>query len=77
MSETVSYTLEDIGRMLRVTTWTLKKEIETGRLKASKDGQTYYVTDSQLMAYLEERRIKSKIKGDTRACHSLGNVNLD
>ena len=64
MPETVLYSLEDLSRILRVSTEALKKEIEMGKLKAKKFGLTYYVPESYLMAFLDKKK-KEPNKGNS------------
>jgi excisionase family DNA binding protein len=47
------YNLKDLSRKLKISIGTLRKYIKSGKLKAKKIGKAYYVTESNLMAFLE------------------------
>ena len=51
--EIVVYDLKDIQGILKLSIRTLRKHIKKGKLRAKKIGRAYYVTGSNLMAFLE------------------------
>lgn len=52
-NETPIYNLKDLSKKLKISIRTLRVYIKTGRLKAKKIGKAYYVTESNLMAFLD------------------------
>lgn len=46
------YTVEEIARFLRVSTYTVQRRMETGRLPFYKDGDMVRITGAQLKTYL-------------------------
>jgi excisionase family DNA binding protein len=53
MNETPIYNLKDLSKKLNIGIPTLRKYIKRGDLKARKIGRAYYVTEPNLMAFLE------------------------
>jgi excisionase family DNA binding protein len=47
------YDLKDLSKLLRLSVRTLRKYIRRKKLKAKMIGKAYYVTESNLMAFLE------------------------
>jgi len=56
-SETPIYTLEDLEKKLKIGVRTLREYIKKGELEASKIGKAYYVTEPNLMAFINARRV--------------------
>ena len=52
-NETPVYDLKALSKKLNIGIRTLRKYIKRGELKARKIGQAYYVTESNLLAFLE------------------------
>ena len=50
---TVIYDLKDLSVKLKIGIRTLREYIKRGELKAKKIGKAYYVTELNLMAFLE------------------------
>ena len=48
------YTLEEVEKIVRVTRQCLYNHIRDGKLKASKIGREYKVTESNLKQYIEK-----------------------
>lgn len=46
------YTIKEVAELLKVTHVTIRKEIKTGRLKSSKVGGQYRITQKQVDEYL-------------------------
>ena len=55
-NETPIYRLKDLEKKLGLTIRTLREYIKKGELKARKIGRAYYVTESNLMAFVESRK---------------------
>lgn len=55
MTETPIYNLKDLSIKLRITVRTLREYIKQGRLKARKIGRAYYVTEPELMTFLDSK----------------------
>lgn len=51
--EIVVYDLKDLKRILKLSIRTLRIHIKKGKLRAKKIGRAYYVTEANLMAFLE------------------------
>jgi len=47
------YNLKDLSRKLKMSVRTLRKYIKSGKLKAKKVGRAYYITETNLTAFLE------------------------
>ena len=47
------YDLKDLSRKLKISIRTLRKYVKSGKLKAKKVGKAYYLTESNLMAFLD------------------------
>jgi len=47
------YDLKDLSRKLKMSVRTLRKYIKSGKLKAKKVGRAYYITETNLTAFLE------------------------
>ena len=47
------YDLKDLSKKLKISIRTLRKYIKDGKLKAKKVGKAYYVTEPNLMAFLD------------------------
>jgi hypothetical protein len=52
-NETPIYDLKDLSVKLKLGIRTLREYIKNGELKAKKIGKSYYVTEPNLMAFLE------------------------
>jgi predicted site-specific integrase-resolvase len=52
MTETSVYTLVDLSKKLKISIKTLRLYIKTGKQKAKKIGKAYYVTEPNLMEFL-------------------------
>ena len=50
------YDLKSLSKMLNLGVVTLRKYIRRGDLKAKKIGKSYYVTDNNLMKFLEPEK---------------------
>ena len=53
-NETLIYNLEALSEKLNIGIRTLREYIKRGDLKAKKIGKAYYVTEPNLMAFLED-----------------------
>jgi hypothetical protein len=51
--EALVYDLKDLSNKLRISIRTLRKYITNGKLKAKLVGRAYFVTETNLMAFLE------------------------
>jgi predicted site-specific integrase-resolvase len=47
------YDLKDLSKKLKISIRTLRGYIKSGKLKAKKIGKAYYVTEPNLMAFLD------------------------
>ena len=47
------YDLKDLSKKLKISIRTLRKYVKSGKLKAKKIGKAYYVTEPNLMAFLD------------------------
>jgi len=47
------YDLKDLSKKLKISIRTLREYVKSGELKAKKVGRAYYVTESNLMAFLD------------------------
>jgi len=47
------YDLKDLSKKLKISVRTLRQYIKIGKLKAKKVGKAYYVTEPNLMAFLD------------------------
>ena len=47
------YDLKDLSRKLKISIRTLRKYIKNEKLRAKKVGKAYYVTETNLMAFLD------------------------
>ena len=47
------YDLKDLSKKLKISIRTLRKYVKSGKLKAKKVGKAYYVTEPNLMAFLD------------------------
>jgi predicted site-specific integrase-resolvase len=47
------YDLKDLSKKLKISIRTLRVYVKSGRLKAKKVGKAYYVTEPNLMAFLD------------------------
>ena len=52
-NETTIYDLKDLCKKLKISVRTLRKYVKSGKLKARKVGKAYYVTEPNLMAFLD------------------------
>ena len=52
-NEQAVYDLKDLSRKLKISIWTLRKYIKSEKLKAKKVGKAYYVTEPNLMSFLD------------------------
>lgn len=50
------YTIKELSERLKLNIQTLRRYIKEGRLKASKVGRSYYVSEDQLAAFMSESR---------------------
>ena len=53
MAETPVYNLKDLSKKLKISVRTLREYVKSGELKAKKIGKAYYVTEPNLLAFLE------------------------
>ena len=53
INEIPVYDLKDLSKLLRLSVRTLRKYIRRKKLKAKMIGKAYYVTESNLMAFLD------------------------
>ena len=53
MIETPIYDLKDLSVKLKIGIVALRRYIKSGELKAKKIGKSYFVTEPNLMAFLE------------------------
>ena len=47
------YDLKDLSKKIKISIRTLRKYVTSGKLKAKKVGKAYYVTEPNLMAFLD------------------------
>lgn len=47
------YDLKDLSKKLKISIRTLRVYVKSGRLKAKKVGKAYYITEPNLMAFLD------------------------
>lgn len=60
------YTMQEVADMLRVSYWTIRRQVDAGFLKGYKIGGDWRFTEDQLTEYLEQRHVdKSKRKKQT------------
>jgi excisionase family DNA binding protein len=52
-NETTIYDLKDLCKKLKISVRTLRKYVKSGKLKAKKVGKAYYITEPNLMAFLD------------------------
>jgi excisionase family DNA binding protein len=52
-NETPIYDLKDLSKKLTISIRTLREYVKSGRLKARKVGRAYYITEPNLMAFLD------------------------
>ena len=52
-NETPIYDLKDLRKKLKISIRTLRVYVKGGKLKAKKVGKAYYVTEPNLMAFLD------------------------
>ena len=53
MNETPIYNLKDLSKKLKISVRTLREYVKRGDLKARKIGKAYYVTEPNLLDFLE------------------------
>ena len=53
MNEPPIYNLKDLSKKLKISVRTLREYIKRGDLKAKMVGKAYYVTEPNLLAFLE------------------------
>ena len=53
INEIPVYDLKDLSKKLKISIRTLRGYIKSGKLKAKKIGKAYYVTEPNLMAFLD------------------------
>jgi len=53
MSETPIYDLKDLSKKMKISIRTLREYIKRGELLASKIGRSYYVTEPNLISFIE------------------------
>ncbi len=51
-NETAVYDLRDLSKKLKISVRTLREYVKAGKLKAKKVGRAYYVTEPNLMDFL-------------------------
>ena len=56
--EIAVYNLKDLKGILKLSVGTLRKHIKRGKLRAKKVGKSYFVTEANLMAFLDPGRKK-------------------
>ncbi|MEA1947005.1 MAG: helix-turn-helix domain-containing protein [Thermodesulfobacteriota bacterium] len=47
------YDLKDLTKKLKISIRTLREYVKSGQLKAKKVGKAYYITETNLMAFLD------------------------
>ena len=47
------YDLKDLNKKLKISIRTLREYVKSGKLKAKKIGKAYYVTEPNLMVFLD------------------------
>lgn len=47
------YNLKNLSKKLKISIRTLREYIKNGKLKAKKVGKAYYITEPNLMAFLD------------------------
>ena len=52
MDETMIYNLKNLAKKLDISIRTLREYVKRGDLKASKIGRCYFVTESNLIAFI-------------------------
>jgi len=57
--QTPIYTLKDLSERLDLSVRTLREYINDGLLKASFIGRSFYVTETNLMAFIEKYEINA------------------
>jgi len=58
MSEPSDYKLSEASKILKISFGTLIKYVKSGELKTKKVDWAYYVTESDLMAFIDAKRYK-------------------
>lgn len=53
------YTVEEIGKLLQVSAFTVRRWLSTGQLKGIKFDGFWRVSESDLQAFIDSRRSKS------------------
>jgi excisionase family DNA binding protein len=53
MNETPVYDLKGLSKKLKISVRTLREYVKSGKLKAKKVGKKYFVTEFNLMAFLD------------------------
>lgn len=56
-NETPIYNLEELSERLNISVRTLRLYINQGKLKASFIGRSYFVTEPNLMAFIEDNEL--------------------
>lgn len=52
------YTAKELAELLKLNIDTIRRYLRTGKIKASKFGKTYRVSDEDLKRFLEETKVK-------------------
>lgn len=47
------YTTDEVAEICRVTVWTIRERIKDGKLKGTKRGKGYLISETDLKDYLE------------------------
>ena len=55
VNETPIYDLKDLSHKLKISIRTLREYVKRGDLKASKIGKAYYVTEPNLLTFVESK----------------------
>lgn len=58
------YDIEELSKMLKMNKRVLQRYVREGKLKVSKVGRKYIITEEDLKAFLESQRVND-IKSDT------------
>ena len=58
-----TYSLQEVGEMLGLSVITLRKYLKSGKLKGSKLGKSWRVTEEEIREYYEKNSNEHMIKG--------------
>ncbi len=54
------YELQEVAEMLKINLRVLRQYVREGKIKASKIGRKYLITDEALKEFIKENEIKAK-----------------